>query len=172
MIALTLVCHGGLTEGQVKQDSCCLVSMEKEQKSSWDWLRDSLMERVLLTQLIIGLTSFSQGSPRITFSFPRLRTWRVTHQAIPPTSRNKVVENWITPLELIELSTFHAWIGVFRCWVGSLYFLTNPQLMQEMLTPLSMRAWVSMAFIMCEGVMSWTGICIVGDDFTNMYIHT
>ena len=137
-----------MTDGQVKWDSCRLVSMDKEQKSSWDWSRDSLIERVLSTHLIVGLTSFSQGSPRITFSFPRLRTWKVTRQAIPSTSRNKVVENWITPLELMELSTFHAWIGVFRCWVGSLCFLTN------LLSPLSMRAQVSMAFIVCEGVMS------------------
>ena len=61
-------------EGWVKRDSCRLVSTENKQKSSWDWSRDSLMERVLSTQLIMGLTSFSQGSPRIMFSFPRLRT--------------------------------------------------------------------------------------------------
>ena len=88
------------------------------------------------------------------FSFPRLRTWKVTQWAIPPMSRNKVVANWITPLELMELSTFHAWIGAFRHWVGSLCFLTNPQSMQEILAPLSIRAWVSTAFIVCEGVMS------------------
>ena len=69
--ALTFTCCGGLTEGRTKWDSCRLVSTEKEQKSSWDWLRDSLMERVFLTQSIVGLSSFSQGSPRITFSFPR-----------------------------------------------------------------------------------------------------
>ena len=28
---------------------------------------------------------------------------------------------------------------------------------------------VSTAFIVCEGVMSWTGICIVGEDFTNTF---
>ena len=81
------------------------------------------------------------------------------------------MENRITPLELIELSTFCAWIRVFRHWVGSLCFLTNPQSIQEILAPLSMRAWVSMAFIMCERVMSWTGICIVGDNFTNTFAH-
>ena len=80
-----------------------------------------------------------------------------------------MVENQITPLELTEVSVFHAWIGVFRHWVGSLCFLTNPQSMQEILAPLSMRARVSTAFIMCEGVMSWIGICIVGDDFTNTF---
>ena len=80
-----------------------------------------------------------------------------------------MVESWITPFELMELSVFHAWIGVFRCWVGSLCFLMNPQSMQEMLAPLSMRAWVSMAFIVCKGVMSCIGICIVGDDFTNTF---
>ena len=58
-------------DGQVKRDSCRLVSTEKEQKSSWDWSRDSLMERVFSAQSIVGLSSFSQGSPRITFSFPR-----------------------------------------------------------------------------------------------------
>ena len=73
------------------------------------------MERVFSTQLIEGLTSFSQGSPRITFSFPRFRTWRVIRWVIPPTSRNRVVENQIAPLELMELSVFHARIGVFRC---------------------------------------------------------
>ena len=127
------------------------------------------MERVLSTQLIVGSTSFSQGSPRITFSFPRLRMWKVIWWAIPPTSRNRVVENRITPLELMKLSMFRTWIGVFRRWVGSLCFLTNPQSIQEMLAPLSMRARVSTAFIVCEGVMSWTGICIVGDDFTNTF---
>ena len=103
------------------------------------------------------------------FSFPRLRMKKVTRRAIPPTSRNMVVENWITHLELMELSTLRAWIGVFRHWVGNLCFLTNPQSMQEILALLSMRARVSTAFIVCEGVMSWTGICIVGDDFTNTF---
>ena len=79
--------------------------------------------------------------------------------------------NRITPLELTELSAFHACIGVFRHWVGSLCFLTNSQSIQEMLAPLSMRAWVSTAFIMCEGTISWTGICIVGEDFTNTFAH-
>ena len=82
-----------------------------------------------------------------------------------------MVVNRITPLELTELSTFRAWIGVFRCWVGILCFLTNPQSMQEMLAPLSMRALVSTAFIVCEGTMSWIGICIVGEDFTNTFAH-
>ena len=86
-------------------------------------------------------------------------------------SRNRVVVNQITPLELTELSTFWAWIGFFRRWVGILCFLTNPQSMQEMLAPLSIRALVSMAFIVCEGMTSWTGICIVGEDFTNTFAH-
>ena len=51
----------------MKWDSCRLVSTEKEQKSSWDWLRDSSMERVFLAQSIVGLSSFSHGSPRITY---------------------------------------------------------------------------------------------------------
>ena len=154
MMALMLVCCGGLTKGRVKRDLCHLVSTEKEQNSSWDWLRDSLMERVFSVQLIEGLTSFSQGSPRIMFSFPRLRTWKVTWRAIPPTSRNRVVENRITPFELIELSAFYAWIRVFRRWVGGLCFLMNPQSMQEMLALLSIRARVSTAFIVCEGTIS------------------
>ena len=41
--------------------------------------------------------------------------------------------------------------------------------MQEILALLSIRAWVSMAFIVCEGVMSWTGICIVDEDFTTTF---
>ena len=69
-------------------------------------------------------------------------------------SRNKVVVNRITPLELTELSAFQAWIGVFRRWVGILCFRTNPQSIQEMLAPLSVRALVSMAFIVCEGTIS------------------
>ena len=167
--ALMLVCCGDLTEGRVKWLSCRLVSTEKEQKSSCDWSMDSLMERVLSTQLIVGLISFNQGSPRIMFSFLRLKTRKVICWAIPLMSRNKMVENQITPLELIELSAFCAWIGVFRRWVGSLCFLTNPQEMQEMLAPLSMRAQVSTAFIVCKGIISWTGICIVGEDFTNTF---
>ena len=58
----------------MKWDSWHLVSAENERKSSWDWSRDSLTEIVLLAQLMEGLTSFSQGSPRITFSFPRFIT--------------------------------------------------------------------------------------------------
>ena len=65
-----------------------------------------------------------------------------------------MVVNWITPLELTELSVFRAWIGVFKRWVGILCFLTNPQSMQEMLAPLLIRALVSMAFIVCKGMTS------------------
>ena len=72
--------------------------------------------------------------------------------------------NRITPFELTELSVFRAWIRVFRRWVGILCFLTNPQSMQEMLAPLSIRALVSMAFIVCEGTTSCIGICIVGEE--------
>ena len=79
--------------------------------------------------------------------------------------------NRITPLELTELSTFQAWIGVFKRWVGSLCFLINPQSMQEMLAPLSRRARVSTGFIVCKGTISWTGICIVGEVFTNTFAH-
>ena len=79
--------------------------------------------------------------------------------------------NRITPLELTELSAFRAWIGVFRRWVGILCFLTNPQSMQEILAPLSIRALVSTAFIVCKGTTSWTGICIVDEDFTNTFVH-
>ena len=43
--------------------------------------------------------------------------------------------------------------------------------MQEMLAPLSIRALVSMAFIVCKVTISWTGICIVGEDFTNTFAH-
>ena len=58
----------------MKCDSWRLMSAEKEQNSSCDWSRDSLTEMVLLTQSMEGLTSFSQGSPRMTFSFPRFMT--------------------------------------------------------------------------------------------------
>ena len=58
----------------MKWDSCRLVSGEKEWKSSCDWSSNSLMESVFRVQSITGLTSFSQGSPRITFSFPRFMT--------------------------------------------------------------------------------------------------
>ena len=36
----------------MKWDSCRFESTEKEQKSSWDWSSDSLIERVLSIQLI------------------------------------------------------------------------------------------------------------------------
>ena len=52
----------------------CLLSAENERNSSWDWSRDSLTEMVLFIQSIEGLTSFSQGSPRIMFSLPRFMT--------------------------------------------------------------------------------------------------
>ena len=86
-------------------------------------------------------------------------------------SRNRVVVNRITPFELTELSTFQAWIGDFRRWVGILCFLTNPQSIQEILAPLSIRALVSTAFIVCVGTTSCIGICIVGEDFTNTFAH-
>ena len=86
-------------------------------------------------------------------------------------SRNREVVNWITPFELTELSTFLAWIRVFRRWVGILCFLTNPQSMQEILAPLSIRAFVSTAFIVCDRTTSCIGICIVGEDFTNTFAH-
>ena len=86
-------------------------------------------------------------------------------------SRNRVVVNRITPFELTELSAFRAWMGFLRRWVGILCFLTNPQSMQEMLAPLSIKALVSTAFIMCEGTTSCIGICIVGEDFTNTFAH-
>ena len=44
--------------------------------------------------------------------------------------------------------------------------LTNPQSRQEMLAPLSMRARVSTAFKVCDGSISWIGICIEGVVFT------
>ena len=58
----------------MKWDSWRSVSAENERKSSWDWSRDSLIEIVLLTQSMEGLTSFSQGSPRMMFPFPRFMT--------------------------------------------------------------------------------------------------
>ena len=58
----------------MKWDSCRLVLFEKEQNSSWDWSRDSLIAMVFSVQLIEGLTSFSQGNPKIMFSFPRFMT--------------------------------------------------------------------------------------------------
>ena len=82
-----------------------------------------------------------------------------------------MVVNRITPLELMELSAFRAWMGFLSRLVGILCFLTNPQSMQEILAPLSIRALVSTAFIVCEGTTSCTGICIVGEDFTNTFAH-
>ena len=55
--------------------------------------------------------------------------------------------------------------------MGILYFLTNPQSMQEILAPLSIRPLVSMAFIVCKGMTSCIGICIVDEDFTNTFAH-
>ena len=36
------------------------------------------MDKVRRFQLMVGLTSLSQGSPKIMFSFPREMTWKVT----------------------------------------------------------------------------------------------
>ena len=41
------------------------------------------MDRVLWLQLMVGLTSLSQGSPRITFSFPREMMWKVIFSGDP-----------------------------------------------------------------------------------------
>ena len=82
-----------------------------------------------------------------------------------------MVVNRIASFELTELSAFRPWIGVLRRWVRILCFLINPQSMQEILAPLSISALVSTAFIVCEGTISWTGICIVGVDFTNTFAH-
>ena len=47
----------------------------------------------------------------------------------------------------------------------------NPQLRQEMLVPLSMRVRVSTAFKVCNGSISWIGICIEGVVFTLIAAH-
>ena len=79
-----------------------------ERYSSFDWSRDSSMDKVCLFQSMVGLTSISQGSPRITFSFPREMTWKVTFRAIPSMLRKRVEVKRITPLLLIELLAFLA----------------------------------------------------------------
>ena len=55
--------------------------------------------------------------------------------------------------------------------VGRECFLTKPQSRQEMLAPLSMRAWVSTAFRVCDGSISWIAICIEGVVFTLIAAH-
>ena len=57
---------------------------------------------------MVGLTSLSQESPKITFSFPREMTWKVTFWVIPSTLRKRVEVKQITPLLLMELLTFRA----------------------------------------------------------------
>ena len=64
------------------------------------------MDRVLWFQSMVGLMSLSQGSPKITFSFPRKMTWKVTFRAIPSMLRKRVEVKRITPLLLMELSAF------------------------------------------------------------------
>ena len=66
------------------------------------------MDRVLWFQSMVGFTSLSQGSPKITFSFPREMTWKVTFRAMPSTLRNRVEVKWITPLLLMELLAYLA----------------------------------------------------------------
>jgi hypothetical protein len=77
-----------------------------ERKRSLDWSRDSGTDRVHLAQSMVGLTSLSQGSPRMMFSLPRERTWNVIHLVIPSRFRNRVEVKRITPFLLMELSTF------------------------------------------------------------------
>ena len=48
------------------------------------------MDRICQLQSLVGLTPLSQGSPKITFSFPREMTWKVTLHAIPLTLRKRV----------------------------------------------------------------------------------
>ena len=109
---------------------------------------------MLWFQSIIGLTSLSQGSPRTTPPFPEKITWKVTFQAIPSILRKRVEVKQITPLLLMELTAFWMYIDFFSQVVGRECFLTNPQSRQEILAPLSMRAWVSTAFRVCDGSMS------------------
>ena len=45
-------------------------------------------------------------------------------------------------------------MGASSLVVGSQCFLTKSQSMQEMLAPLSTRAWVLTAFMVCEGTIS------------------
>ena len=66
------------------------------------------MDRVLRFQSTVGLMSLSQGSPRITFSFPREMTWKVTFRAMPSMLRKRVEVKRITSLLLMELSAFLA----------------------------------------------------------------
>jgi hypothetical protein len=77
-----------------------------ERKRSLDWSRDSGMDRVRLIQSMVGLTSLSQGSPRMTFLFPKERTWNVIRRVIPSRFRNRVEVQQITPFLLMELSAF------------------------------------------------------------------
>ena len=55
--------------------------------------------------------------------------------------------------------------------VGRECFLINPQSRQEMLALLSMRARVSTAFKVCDGLISWIEICIDGVVFTLIAAH-
>ena len=48
------------------------------------------MDRVFCAQLMEGLTSFSQGSPRMMFSLPREMTWKVTFCVIPSILRKRM----------------------------------------------------------------------------------
>ena len=73
-----------------------------------DWSSNSLMDRVLWVQSMVGFISFSHGSPRMTFSFPRVMTWKVTFCGIPSILRERVEVKWMTPLLLMELSVFLA----------------------------------------------------------------
>ena len=73
-----------------------------------DWSSNSLMDRVLWVQSMVGFTSFNHGSPRMMFSFPRAMTWKVTFCATPSILRERVEVKWMTPLLLMELSVFLA----------------------------------------------------------------
>ena len=57
---------------------------------------------------MVGLTSLSQGSPKVMFSFSREIMWKVTFQVIPSMLRKRVDVKWITPLLLMELLAFLA----------------------------------------------------------------
>jgi hypothetical protein len=89
-----------------------------ERKSSLDWSRDLGIDRVRLAQSMVGLTSLSQGSPRMTFSLPRERTWNVICRVIPSRFRNRVEVKRMTPFLLMELSAFRACTGVGSRSVG------------------------------------------------------
>ena len=101
------------------------------------------METVFANQLILGFHLHSQGIPKITSCWPRLRTMR----SVFSFDWEKRISVWafhlMVPLTFAVPSTLYARMGLGRHCRGKFAFDRRPMSMKFLVVPQSMRAVVS-----------------------------